>query len=138
MAEAKNGNVKQHPHDGTAAKTSSDYEINVEIFGKRLKTFYANWKEHEQDIWGGCGAIAVSTPPPSEDSRYLKSSALNIWLLGYEFLENIMATVSHSLTVLVAMACPDDGGMPCLDDGGYSFNFNFNLKEYVRHAKILV
>eukprot|EP01018_Ginkgo_biloba_P030029 Gb_09795 [translate_table: standard] len=100
MAEARNGNVKQQPPDGTAAKASSGYEINVETFGKRLKTFYANWKEHKQDLWGGCGAIAVSTPPPSEDLRYLKSSALNIWLLGYEFPETIMVFMEKQIHFL--------------------------------------
>ncbi|GJT88437.1 transposase, Ptta/En/Spm [Tanacetum coccineum] len=34
--------------------------------------------------------FAVATPPPSDDIRYLKSFALHLWLLGYEFLETIM------------------------------------------------
>ncbi|GLJ05022.1 hypothetical protein SUGI_0009560 [Cryptomeria japonica] len=46
--------------------------------------------EHRQTFWSACEAITVSAPPPSEDLRYLKSSALNIWLLGYEFPETVM------------------------------------------------
>ncbi|CAI9765250.1 unnamed protein product [Fraxinus pennsylvanica] len=42
------------------------------------------------DLWGSADVLSIATPPPSEDLRYLKSSALNIWLLGYEFPETIM------------------------------------------------
>ncbi|KAF5946749.1 hypothetical protein HYC85_016977 [Camellia sinensis] len=38
--------------------------------------------------------LAIATPPPSEDLQYLKSSALNVWLVGYEFLDTIMKKAS--------------------------------------------
>ncbi|KAK9049570.1 hypothetical protein SSX86_031461 [Deinandra increscens subsp. villosa] len=56
---------------------------------------HQNGGNHPTASKGGGGAsggytIDATTPPPSDDLRYLKSSALNIWLLGYEFPETVM------------------------------------------------
>uniref|UniRef100_A0A803L4L0 FACT complex subunit n=1 Tax=Chenopodium quinoa TaxID=63459 RepID=A0A803L4L0_CHEQI len=69
--------------------STNSYQINLENFSKRLKALYSNWKSNP-DLWGEAKALAIATPPASEDLRYLKSSALNIWLLGYEFPDTIM------------------------------------------------
>ncbi|CAH9083048.1 unnamed protein product [Cuscuta epithymum] len=66
------------------------YNIDLDTFSRRLMALYAHWREHRDDIWGSSDVLAIATPPPSEDLRYLKSSAMNIWLLGYEFPETIM------------------------------------------------
>ena len=42
----------------------------------------------------------MATPPPSDDLRYLKSSALNICLLGYEFPETIMVLMKKQIHFL--------------------------------------
>lgn len=86
MAEARNGDVKR----AATSKNSKGYEINLDAFIKRLREFYANWRDHKHEPWGGAEAIAVANPPTCEDFRYLKSSALQTWLLGYEFPETIM------------------------------------------------
>lgn len=86
MAEARNGDVKR----AASSKSSNGYGINVDAVSKRLQAFYANWRDHKQELWGGAEAIAVANPPTCEDFRYLKSSALQTWLLGYEFPETIM------------------------------------------------
>ncbi|KAK9143266.1 hypothetical protein Syun_012666 [Stephania yunnanensis] len=78
----------------------SNYEINLENFSKRLKAFYSNWKEYKDDLWGSTDALVVATPPASEDLRYLKSSALNMWLLGLEFPETIMVFTSKQIHFL--------------------------------------
>uniref|UniRef100_A0A6N2LUJ3 FACT complex subunit n=1 Tax=Salix viminalis TaxID=40686 RepID=A0A6N2LUJ3_SALVM len=51
-------------------------------------------------LWGSSDVIAIATPPPSEDLRYLKSSALNIWLLGYEFPETVMVFMKRQIHFL--------------------------------------
>ncbi|KAL1535006.1 FACT complex subunit spt16 [Salvia divinorum] len=66
------------------------YTIDLPTFSRRLQAFYKHWKDHKDELWGSSDVLVVATPPPSEDLRYLKSSALNIWLLGYEFPETIM------------------------------------------------
>uniref|UniRef100_A0A0E0GK56 FACT complex subunit n=1 Tax=Oryza nivara TaxID=4536 RepID=A0A0E0GK56_ORYNI len=91
---ADNGNAK--PGGGG----SGAYTINLDNFSKRLKVFYDHWKEHNSDLWGSSNAIAIATPPPSEDLRYLKSSALDVWLLGYEFPETIIVFMHKQIHFL--------------------------------------
>uniref|UniRef100_A0A7N0U8U9 FACT complex subunit n=1 Tax=Kalanchoe fedtschenkoi TaxID=63787 RepID=A0A7N0U8U9_KALFE len=98
MAEHKNGAVKARPSEGKAS--AGAYTINLENFSKRLKSFYANWNQHKADLWGNSDALVVATPPASEDLRYLKSSALNIWLLGYEFPDTIMVFTRRQVHLL--------------------------------------
>ncbi|CAL9087719.1 unnamed protein product [Musa textilis] len=94
MADHHNGSAKP------PASVAGAYTINLENFSKRLKGFYTHWREHKSDLWGSTDAIAIATPPTSEDLRYLKSSALNIWLLGYEFPETIMVFMNKQIHFL--------------------------------------
>ncbi|KAK2661385.1 hypothetical protein Ddye_007918 [Dipteronia dyeriana] len=96
MAENRNGNAQLANGTGTG----NPYSINLETFSTRLKVFYSHWKENKSDLWGSTDVLAVATPPASEDLRYLKSSALNIWLLGYEFPETIMVFTKKQIHFL--------------------------------------
>ncbi|KAL5582711.1 hypothetical protein UlMin_015153 [Ulmus minor] len=98
MAENRSGNAK--PANRKASGASNPYAINLENFSKRLKMLYSHWNENKSDLWGACDAIAIATPPTSEDLRYLKSSALHIWLVGYEFPETIMVFMRKQIHVL--------------------------------------
>ncbi|KAK6159772.1 hypothetical protein DH2020_003153 [Rehmannia glutinosa] len=82
-------NVSGPPANGSASGGNT-YTIDLNTFSRRLQALYAHWRRHKDEYWGSSDVLAVATPPPSEDLRYLKSSALNIWLLGYEFPETIM------------------------------------------------
>lgn len=95
MADRQNGSSKS-----ASSGASGAYTINLENFSKRLKVFYTHWKEQKADLWGASDAIAIATPPTSEDLRYLKSSAMNIWLLGYEFPETIMVFMNRQIHFL--------------------------------------
>ncbi|XP_050371336.1 FACT complex subunit SPT16-like [Argentina anserina] len=105
MAENRKGNVK--PANGKASGTtagstssSSSYVIDVNNFSKRLKLMYSHWDEHRGGLWGDSDALSVATPPSSDDLRYLKSSALNIWLVGFEFPDTIMVFTKKQIHVL--------------------------------------
>ncbi|CAB4315499.1 unnamed protein product [Prunus armeniaca] len=102
MTDHRKGNVK--PANGKASGTTTgntnSYAIDLNNFSKRLKLLYSHWREHNSDLWGESDALAIATPPTSEDLRYLKSSALNIWLLGYEFPETIMVFTKKQIHVL--------------------------------------
>ncbi|KAL0916492.1 hypothetical protein M5K25_014012 [Dendrobium thyrsiflorum] len=74
MADPRNGSTKP-PASGSAGA----YTIDVGNFSNRLKVFYTHWREHKPDLWGASDSIAIATPPPSDDIRYLKSSTLHIW-----------------------------------------------------------
>ncbi|XP_073002538.1 FACT complex subunit SPT16-like [Typha latifolia] len=95
MADRSNGYTKPASGGGSGA-----YKINLENFSKRLKAFYNHWREHKSDLWGSSDAIVVGTPPTSEDFQYLKSSALNIWLVGYEFPDTIMVFMNKQIHFL--------------------------------------
>ncbi|XP_076957772.1 FACT complex subunit SPT16-like [Bidens hawaiensis] len=91
MADHRNGGNHPTATKGAAGGgASGSYSIDAATLTRRLQSLYSHWREHREDLWGSCNAFAVATPPPSDDLRYLKSSALNIWLLGYEFPETIM------------------------------------------------
>ena len=61
---------------------------------------YACWKDYKKEHWGGEIAIAIVKPPLSKDLRYLKSSVLHTWILGYEFPETIMVFFQEKIHVL--------------------------------------
>lgn len=92
--------MADHQSTKSSSSGAGAYTINLENFSKRLKGFYTQWKEHKTDLWGSADAITIATPPTSEDLRYLKSSSLNIWLLGYEFPETIMVFMSKQIHFL--------------------------------------
>ncbi|CAD5190941.1 FACT complex subunit SPT16 [Musa acuminata AAA Group] len=94
MADHQNGGSKP------SASGSGAYTIDLENFSKRLEAFYSHWGKHKSDFWSSSDAVAIATPPTSEDLRYLKSSALNIWLLGYEFPETIMVFMNKQIHFL--------------------------------------
>lgn len=85
MPEQRNG----PPANGNAARGNT-YTIDLNTFSRRLQALYTHWSQHKDEYWGSSDVLAVATPPPSDDLRYLKSSALHMWLLGYEFPETIM------------------------------------------------
>ncbi|KAF2324052.1 hypothetical protein GH714_006385 [Hevea brasiliensis] len=93
-----NANVR--PSNSKSSGATNPYSIDLDNFTKRLKLLYSHWSEHNSDLWGASDALAVATPPPSEDLRYLKSSALNIWLVGYEFPETIMVFMKKQVHFL--------------------------------------
>lgn len=98
MADRRNDNAKSNNHKASGRGTS--YAINLENFSKRLKMLYSHWTEYKNDLWGGSEVLAIATPPPSEDLRYLKSSALNVWLVGYEFPDTIMVFMKKQIHFL--------------------------------------
>ncbi|KDO45367.1 hypothetical protein CISIN_1g001503mg [Citrus sinensis] len=96
MADNRNGNAQMANGTGGA----NAYSINLENFSTRLKALYSHWNKHKSDYWGSADVLAIATPPASEDLRYLKSSALNIWLLGYEFPETVMVFMKKQIQFL--------------------------------------
>ncbi|CAN4110891.1 unnamed protein product [Withania somnifera] len=87
MPEQRQGNGA--PTNGNLGGGNA-YTIDLPTLSRRLKDLYSHWHEHKDEFWGSSDVLAIATPPPSEDLRYLKSSAVNVWLLGYEFPETIM------------------------------------------------
>ncbi|PON69605.1 FACT complex subunit Spt [Parasponia andersonii] len=102
MADNRSSNVKSGNGKVSGASTGANnpYAINLDNFSKRLQMLYSHWTKHKSELWGDSEALALATPPASEDLRYLKSSALHVWLLGYEFPETIMVFMMKQIHVL--------------------------------------
>ncbi|XP_016190330.1 FACT complex subunit SPT16-like [Arachis ipaensis] len=98
MGEHRNGSAQ--PPSGKGSAAGSTYAIDLNTFQSRLKSLYSHWDEHKIDLWGSSDAITIACPPPSEDLRYLKSTALNLWLLGFEFPETIMVFMKKQIHIL--------------------------------------
>ncbi|CAL4892397.1 unnamed protein product [Urochloa decumbens] len=86
--------------DQTSPVSGSSTVVSPENFIKCLKKFYSHWREDVSDLWGSSSAIAVATPPPSDDIRYRKSLALSMWLFGREFTDTIMLFSSSQIHFL--------------------------------------
>ncbi|KAK4742442.1 hypothetical protein SAY87_000443 [Trapa incisa] len=98
---AENWNGSSQPAGGKpSGGGAGSYLIPLDTFSKRLKLLYSNWNDQKADLWGSADAIAIATPPESQDLRYLKSSALNMWLLGFEFPETIMVFMKRQIHFL--------------------------------------
>ncbi|KAH7542906.1 FACT complex subunit SPT16 [Ziziphus jujuba] len=98
MADHRNGSSQ--PPNGKATAAGSAYAIDLVKFSARLKALYSHWNKHKSELWSSADVLAIATPPPSDDLRYLKSSALNIWLLGYEFPDTIMVFMQKQIHFL--------------------------------------
>jgi len=80
--------------------SGSSTVVSPENFIKCLKKFYSHWKEDVYGLWGSPGAIAVATPPYSDDIRYRKSLALSMWFFGRDFADTIMVFLSSQIHFL--------------------------------------
>jgi len=98
MADHRNGSAR--PPNGKAGSAGNAYSIDLSTFQSRLKLFYSHWEENKSTLWGSSDAIAIACPPPSDDLRYLKSTALNLWLLGFEFPDTIMVFMKKQIHLL--------------------------------------
>ncbi|KAF7840348.1 FACT complex subunit SPT16-like [Senna tora] len=98
MADHRNGSAQ--PHNGKVGAAGAAYSIDLDTFQSRLKSFYSHWDEHKTNLWGSSDAITIGCPPPSDDLRYLKSTALNLWLLGFEFPDTIMVFMKKQIHIL--------------------------------------
>lgn len=75
--------------------------IDAGLFAKRLDILLASWNGHSS-LWGDATAVVIAVGPSSEELRYLKSSALHLWLFGYELPETVMAITKSKLHVVTS------------------------------------
>ncbi|KAL3130646.1 hypothetical protein ABBQ38_008037 [Trebouxia sp. C0009 RCD-2024] len=78
----------------------SSITIDKGNFTKRLKLLYNSWKT--SDVWNGAEAIVVPVGASSEELRYHKSIALQVWLYGYELPDTIMLFTKEAVYVLTS------------------------------------
>ncbi|KAL5060689.1 hypothetical protein RYX36_032293 [Vicia faba] len=76
------------------------YAIDLNAFQTRLKLFYKHWDEHRTNLWGSSDAVSVACPSPSEDLKTVKSSAIFLWLLGFQFPQTIMVFTKVQIHIM--------------------------------------
>lgn len=73
-----------------------DVKIDEDAFCRRLKSLYDSWVANPE-AWSGVNAFAVPAGSTSEELRYTKSLAMQLWLFGYELPDTIMVFLKHSV-----------------------------------------
>ncbi|CAB3385354.1 Hypothetical predicted protein [Cloeon dipterum] len=82
----------------------SSYKLDKDAFARRLKRLYDMWKEPDEKCEGGFKnmdsfAVLVGN---TEDVVYCKSSALQIWLFGYELADCVMLFAENEVHFLAS------------------------------------
>jgi nucleosome binding factor SPN SPT16 subunit len=69
----------------------ADVVIDAALFATRLKKLHANFVANKESNWNGCDSLVIAMGASSEeDLNYSKSSALHLYLLGFEFSDSVM------------------------------------------------
>lgn len=69
----------------------SEVVIDAALFAARLKKWHANFVANKESAWNGCDSICIPMGASSEEElNYSKSSALHLYLLGFEFSDSVM------------------------------------------------
>lgn len=98
MADDQKGGGQQLIMKEAAGSGAPSPSIDPDRFKKRLKILYSHWNKRKVDLWRSVHAIAI--PHPHETTVYLKSGALNLWLLGYEFVDTVMVFMEKEIHIL--------------------------------------
>lgn len=76
-------------------------KIDSEVMFRRLERLQAQWQSHLTTDWGGADAICIPMGTSSQDQvNYSKSSAIHLYLLGYEFPDTIMILLKNKFLVM--------------------------------------
>eukprot|EP00884_Botryococcus_braunii_P008701 jgi/Botrbrau1/17832/Bobra.0127s0076.1 len=111
----------------------TDIVIDADVFCRRLKGFYDGWKEELG--WGAeqrPSAVIVVVGSKSDEIRYRKSTALQMWFFGYELPDTIMVFTDKEMHILtsskkVGLLQPLAG--PCQTNVGIEMKFHTRGKQ---------
>ena len=67
-----------------------EVKVDAELFSSRLKRLLTNFVSNKESLWSNADALCIPMGSSSEEElNYSKSSALHLYLLGYEFADSI-------------------------------------------------
>lgn len=75
--------------------TTPSFKVDVGAFVQRVNKLYSSWNNDLEEVWQGVDAISISSPPSSDELRYYKSTAIQVWLLSYEFPDTSFVFLRH-------------------------------------------
>lgn len=71
--------------------------IDAELFASRLKRLHSAFTSNK-DAWNGADVLCIPMGASSEEElNYSKSSALHLYLLGYEFSDSILVLTKNTV-----------------------------------------
>ncbi|KAJ3071143.1 FACT complex subunit spt16 [Podochytrium sp. JEL0797] len=78
-------------------------ELSATLFHARAATLLAAFRDDTDGSFGGasCGVV-VSGLSDEAEAGYQKTSALQLWLLGYEFTDTVIVLLKDSIAVLTS------------------------------------
>ncbi|KNC97903.1 chromatin-remodeling protein SPT16 [Spizellomyces punctatus DAOM BR117] len=72
--------------------------LDADAFEKRIGALVRAWKlARDSEDWGKSDALAILVGAAEEDAPYQKGSAVQTWLLGYEFTETLVIVTSDKV-----------------------------------------
>jgi nucleosome binding factor SPN SPT16 subunit len=77
--------------------------INAEQFALRLKKLHATFLANRETNWNGADVLCIPMGANTEeDLNYSKSSALHLYLMGYEFSDSIIVLTKNTFCLMAA------------------------------------
>jgi nucleosome binding factor SPN SPT16 subunit len=82
---------------------ADEVTIDKATFHNRLSAFISQWKQDKRNgdsLFAGASAIAVVMGKSDESQGFSKTSALQFWLLGYEFPSTVFVITQDSMHIV--------------------------------------
>jgi nucleosome binding factor SPN SPT16 subunit len=83
-------------------KQSMEISIDAGRFHERLLRLRDHWQQHLDEKWDHCGAVCIPMGAAAETDVYSKSSALHLFLMGYEFPDSVMVITKSAFYFMSA------------------------------------
>ncbi|ORY48261.1 SPT16-domain-containing protein [Rhizoclosmatium globosum] len=79
-------------------------ELSPKLFHSRATTLLRSWTSDADGSFGGVDCLVVVSGLSDEnEAGYQKTSALQLWLLGYEFTDTILVFLKDKIAVLTSL-----------------------------------
>ena len=82
---------------------ADEVTIDKATFHNRLSAFISQWKQDKRNgdsLFAGASSIAIVMGKSDESQGFSKTSALQFWLLGYEFPSTVFVITQDSMHIV--------------------------------------
>lgn len=82
---------------------ADEVTIDKATFHNRLSAFISQWKQDKRNgdsLFTGASSIAIVMGKSDESQGFSKTSALQFWLLGYEFPSTVFVITQDSMHIV--------------------------------------
>ena len=92
---------------------ADEVSIDKATFHNRLSAFISQWKQDKRNgdtLFAGASSIAIVMGKSDESQGFTKTSAMQFWLLGYEFPHTLFILTPDLLQIVPSAARNDCRG----------------------------